>query len=74
MKIVKFGRHRPPNFGHIIVEGRRSLVSRGGKKRYKVELINGRWLICENGKDVTEDVNRIDLEKEIKKLEAHLCA
>lgn len=69
--IVKFGRHQPPNIGHIIVESRHGLYSRGGKKRFKVELINGRW-ICENGQDVTEDVQCIEQEKQIKKLE-RLC-
>ena len=70
-EIVKFGRHQPPNIGHIIVESRHGLYSRAGKKRFKVELIEGKW-ICENGQDVTEDVERIDQEKQIKKLE-RLC-
>lgn len=70
--IVKFGRHRPPNIGHIVVECRHGLHSRAGKKRFKVELINGRWM-CENGQDVTEDVERIERLKQIKKLEL-LCS
>lgn len=69
--IVKFGRHKPPNLGHIVVESRHGLYSRAGKKRFKVELISGRW-ICENGQDVTEDVERIERSKQIKKLE-RLC-
>lgn len=69
--IVKFGRHQPPNLGHIVVESRHGLYSRGGKKRFTVELIAGRW-ICENGQDVTEDVERIEQSKQIKKLE-RLC-
>jgi hypothetical protein len=69
--IVKFGRHQPPNIGHIVVESRHGLYSRGGKKRFRVELIAGRW-ICENGQDVTKDVERIEQSKQIKKLES-LC-
>ncbi len=70
--IVKFGRHQPPNLGHIVVESRHGLYSRGGKKRFKVELIAGRW-VCENGQDVTEGVEKIEQLKAIKKLE-RLCA
>jgi hypothetical protein len=70
-EIVKFGRHKPPNIGHIIVESRHWLYSRARKKRFKVELIEGKW-ICENGQDVTEDVQCIEQEKQIKKLE-RLC-
>ena len=69
--VTKFGRHNPPDAGHVIVECRRGLYSRGRKKRVTVKQRNGRWF-GSDGKDYTADIERIEREKVIKKLGA-LC-
>ena len=65
--VTKFGRHNPPDVGHVMVECRHGLYSRGRKKRVSVKQSNGFW-IGSDGKDYTADIERIEREKVIKKL------
>ncbi len=66
--IIKFGRLKPDN-GHITV--RFWCGDSYTQKRYRVELIGGKWM-CKNGEDVTDSIERIEKLKQIKKLEASL--
>ena len=71
MSATKFGRHSADT-GHMVIEARHGLFSRGRSMRVKVWLKNGRWLDAK-GKDYTDEIEAVERLKEIKKLEAHLC-
>jgi hypothetical protein len=63
--IIKFGRHKGTEFGHIIERKKKGYPSRWCNRRLKVSLIEGRW-IDENGRDVNDDVTTILLTSYMK--------
>ena len=55
--IIRFGKHSAMH-GHIIERRKSGHPSRWRNMRFKVRLIDGRW-IDEKGRDVHDDVMRI---------------
>lgn len=59
-EIIRFGRHKGTEHGHIIERKRCGFPATFKNRRVKVKLTNGRW-IDENGRDVHEEVTNIQL-------------
>ena len=57
-QIIRFGRHKGTEFGHIIERKRCGHPARFRNRRLKVQLIEGRW-IDENGRDVNSEITDI---------------
>ena len=59
-EIIRFGRHKGTEHGHIIERKRCGFPSRFKNRRLKVTLTSGRWQ-DENGRDVHDEVTVIQL-------------